>query len=496
VSASDKRKRSRSSQGLLTILFTDIESSVRTTQRLGDDRAQQMVRAHNAIVRRALELNGGTEVKHTGDGIMATFTSARRAVACAVAIQAASIEHNDGHSELAFNIRIGLNAGEPVTEDADVFGTAVQLAARVCARAEPGKILASDVVRQLVAGKGLLFADIGPAELKGFEEAVHLYEIRAEAGAEVELLDEPAGLGRLFGVPQVRVAIGFGAIATVLVAVVGVALLVSGDDDGESPGGPADGVASAVSPSPGATATASVLPIGSALGAADAEDIRDLIDRYSAKSVEAYRTQNLAGLDAIAIAGAFTRLADAVDELDSQSLVVEATRESIAVGTPVLTAQDAAVVKALEIWTRCAYERDSHELANGERTGSEATYSLVRSDGRWYIESVDIAVSSEDEYDGCEACGALRAGCEAVVTNVAPLNLFVRAAPDREAQVKGRLPDRTVVCVTGTSQVADGLTWWPVKATIASGPVDGWSADHEPNPPGAVLLEATGQRCQ
>jgi hypothetical protein len=175
--------------------------------------------------------------------------------------------------------------------------------------------------------------------------------------------------------------------------------------------------------------------------------------------------------------------------------VVEATRESIAVGTPVVTAADAASVDALEIWTTCAYRRDSNELRDGKRTGYEATYGLVRSDGRWYIERVDIVVSSEDEYDGCEACGALRAGCEAIVTNVAPLNLFVRAAPDRDAQVKGRLPDRTAVCITGTSQVADGLTWWPVRATIAAGPIEGWSADHEPNPPGSVLLTATGERC-
>jgi adenylate cyclase len=151
---------------------------VRATQRLGDDKAQEMVRAHNAIVRRALGLNGGTEVKHTGDGIMATFSSARRAVACAVAIQAACEEHNQTHPELAFNIRIGLNAGEPVTEDADVFGTAVQLAARVCARAEPGTILVSDVVRQLVAGKNFRFNDRGEQTLKGFEDPVRVYEVR------------------------------------------------------------------------------------------------------------------------------------------------------------------------------------------------------------------------------------------------------------------------------------------------------------------------------
>jgi len=454
-----------------------------------------MVRAHNAIVRRALELNGGVEVKHTGDGIMATFKSARRAVAGAVAIQAASIEHNEAHPDLAFNIRIGLNAGEPVTEDADVFGTAVQLAARVCARAEPGKILASDVVRQLVAGKGLLFADIGPAELKGFEEAVHLYEIRSEAGAAVELLDEPAGLGRLFDVPLIRFAMGAAAIAAMLVAVAGVVLLVSGGDDGGPPAGPADGDASSVSPSPGAPATASVVPIGSALGAADAEDIRDLIDRYNAKRIEALRTQSLAGLDAIAIGDAYTQLAVAVEDSDSRGVLTDSTRESIDVDDPVSTGPDMASAETIATWTSCAYRRDSNELSNGERSSYQETYHFIRSTDRWYIERVEVTVLSEEAFDGCEACEALRSGCEAIVRNVAPLNLFVRGAPSRTAQVKGRLQEATKVCIQGTSEVADGLTWWPVRASISTDTVEGWSADHEPDPPGAILLEATGERC-
>jgi adenylate cyclase len=81
-------------------------------------------------------------------------------------------------------VRIGINAGEPVAEGNDLFGTAVQLAARVCARADATEILASDVVRQLVAGKGFLFADRGEADLRGFEDPVRLYEVRwRETGA-------------------------------------------------------------------------------------------------------------------------------------------------------------------------------------------------------------------------------------------------------------------------------------------------------------------------
>jgi len=486
----DRRSSKRAAQGLLTILLTDIESSVRATQRLGDERAQQMVRTHNTIVRRALALNSGTEVKHTGDGILATFTSARRAVACAVAIQEASTFHNETHPELAFSIRIGLNAGEPVTEDEDIFGTAVQLAARVCARAEPGAILVSDVVRQLVAGKGVLFADMGPVELKGFEESVRLYEIRSEAGAGAKFLDEREGrLSRLLGSTPGRIAIAVTGLAAIVAALVTVAVLLTSDGGGESPSGAGD--AAAPSHSPSVTPVTAV----AVLAAADTEEIRDLIDRYGAKRIEALRTQNLAGLDAFAIGEAFTQLADAVEDAESREVVVESTRESIAVEDPLSTGLDMASAETLSIWTNCVYKRDGNDLTGGQRSSYKETYYFVRSGGRWYVERVESETLGEEPFKGCEACEALRSGCEAVVVNVTPLDLFVRVGPSRSAEVKARLPEGTSVCVSGTSSVADGLTWWPLRATIDAGPVEGWSADHEPNPPGAVLLEATGERC-
>jgi class 3 adenylate cyclase/pimeloyl-ACP methyl ester carboxylesterase len=164
-----------------TILFTDIEDSTALTQRLGDAKAQELVRAHNAIVREALRAHGGTEIKHTGDGIMASFHSASGALECAVAIQRAVEGHNAGvgaHGHAPLQVHIGLNAGEPVAEEQDLFGTAVQLARRICDASEGGEILASDVVRQLAAGKGFLFADRGETALRGFEDPVRLYEVR------------------------------------------------------------------------------------------------------------------------------------------------------------------------------------------------------------------------------------------------------------------------------------------------------------------------------
>jgi len=164
-----------------TILFTDVEGSTALTQRLGDASAREVLREHERITREALKAHGGAEVKAMGDGFMASFSSATKALECAVAIQRAFAEHNAqvGVQGLApLHIRIGLNAGEPIEEEKDLFGTAVILAARIAAKAEGGEILVSDVVRQLVAGKGFLFADRGDVVLRGFEDPVRLYEVR------------------------------------------------------------------------------------------------------------------------------------------------------------------------------------------------------------------------------------------------------------------------------------------------------------------------------
>ena len=136
----------------------------------------------NSIVRDALEVHDGSEIKLTGDGFMASFSSATKALECAIAMQRAFAEHNESADE-AIRVRIGLNAGEPIAEDdpsgrADPFGTAVNMAARIAAKAEGGEILVADVVRQLVVGKEFLFNDRGDTELRGFEDPVRVYEVR------------------------------------------------------------------------------------------------------------------------------------------------------------------------------------------------------------------------------------------------------------------------------------------------------------------------------
>ena len=113
---------------------------------------------------------------------MASFGSATGALECAIAMQRAFAEHNESAEE-PIRVRVGLNAGEPIAEDdpdgrSDLFGTAVNVAARIAAKAEGGEVFASDVVRQLVAGKRFLFADRGEISLRGFEDPVRLYEVR------------------------------------------------------------------------------------------------------------------------------------------------------------------------------------------------------------------------------------------------------------------------------------------------------------------------------
>ena len=167
-----------------TILFTDVEGSTPLTERLGDAKARELLREHEGIVREALKAHGGSEVKTMGDGFMASFSSATKALECAIAIQTAFAERNESADE-PIKVRIGLNAGEPIAEDdpdgrSDLFGTTVNLAARICAHAEAGQILAPIVVRELVAGKGFLFSDRGETEMRGFEDPVRIYELRWE----------------------------------------------------------------------------------------------------------------------------------------------------------------------------------------------------------------------------------------------------------------------------------------------------------------------------
>ena len=166
-----------------TVLFTDLVGHTEMMQRLGDEKGREVLREHERVTRQVLRQHCGVEVKTMGDGFLASFSSVTNAVQCAIALQRAFDQRNGSAAE-PLKIRVGLNAGEPIEEEGDLFGTTVILAARIAATAESGEILASLAVRELCAGKKFLFSDRGETALRGFEDPVRLYEVRwwAEEG--------------------------------------------------------------------------------------------------------------------------------------------------------------------------------------------------------------------------------------------------------------------------------------------------------------------------
>ena len=158
------------------VLFTDICGSTEMTERLGDHGAMALLHEHDAIVRDALGQHNGTEVKHTGDGIMASFASVASSVEAAIAMQRCLAERQD-EPDARLDVRIGISAGEPVSDHDDLFGAAVQLASRLCSCSDPRGITVSVAVRELCVGKRFHFEARGPMTLKGFSEPTHVYEV-------------------------------------------------------------------------------------------------------------------------------------------------------------------------------------------------------------------------------------------------------------------------------------------------------------------------------
>ncbi len=162
--------------GLRAIMFTDLVGSTQISSRDGDLRALEVLARHDQIVREALSTYDGREVKHTGDGIFASFSYVSKAVDCAVQVQQQFGEPIDAASDDG-RVRIGISAGEPVDQHEDLFGAAVNLASRICGHASPGQILVSSAVRELSVGKPISFQDRGPIALKGFDDPIRLFEV-------------------------------------------------------------------------------------------------------------------------------------------------------------------------------------------------------------------------------------------------------------------------------------------------------------------------------
>jgi class 3 adenylate cyclase len=147
---------------------------------LGDRRGRELLREHERITRDALQSHDGTEIKTLGDGFMASFTRITDALACAVDLQQrftarnASVESAD---EPPLEVRIGINAGEPIEEDGDLFGATVILASRIAGAAQGQEVLVSNAVRELSVGNDFVFHSRGTFEAKGFDDPIHIWEV-------------------------------------------------------------------------------------------------------------------------------------------------------------------------------------------------------------------------------------------------------------------------------------------------------------------------------
>lgn len=176
---------------IYTFMFTDIVDSTALTEELGDKTMQKVIRAHNKIVRDALKQFDGKEVKHTGDGIMATFSNPRFAIEACTQMQQQIDLFNRQKAELSFDICIGLHTGEAVEEENDYFGTAVQTAARICAEAGSSETWISDEIWRAVPRYADDCKYCGEFAMKGLKEKKTLYTVPWER------LPDPATGGKV-----------------------------------------------------------------------------------------------------------------------------------------------------------------------------------------------------------------------------------------------------------------------------------------------------------
>lgn len=164
--------------GTVTIVFSDMEGFTAMTQRLGDQAAHQVIKAHNHIVRRAIRAHGGQEVELQGDGFLLAFADPAQALRCATAIQTQCAEYSRRHPDTPIRVRIGLHCGTPIKEGDRFFGITVILAARIAAQAQGGEVLVSEDLHRAVAeGAQFGFGASRVAELKGLSGAHRMYPL-------------------------------------------------------------------------------------------------------------------------------------------------------------------------------------------------------------------------------------------------------------------------------------------------------------------------------
>lgn len=159
------------------IMFTDLADSTALTEQLGDLESTRLILHHNRLVRSMIKRFDGQEIKFTGDGFHIAFKSTRDAISCAVGLQQQFAEHNSQQPLRPLRLKIGLSAGCPIQADNDLFGSVVNLAARLCQRADCGRILAASQLKELCQGWEKNFVKQPEAALRGFSQPVTSYDI-------------------------------------------------------------------------------------------------------------------------------------------------------------------------------------------------------------------------------------------------------------------------------------------------------------------------------
>jgi class 3 adenylate cyclase len=231
-------------------LFADLRGYTAFVEHAGDRAAADLLDDYRAMVRAEVERHAGAEIRTEGDSLYVVFRSARRAVGCALAIVAAAERQRDEHPERPIRVGIGVNAGETTLREEGYVGTAVNLAARVCAQAREGEVLVTSAVRDAIGGgTDVRFDARGTRRLKGIARPVELFSVRSGVASPAAPIRRP-GSGTVF-------LIGGAALAAVLL----VAFLVRTGAEGDGLGGAADTPsASAGLPSPSSSASAVASP--------------------------------------------------------------------------------------------------------------------------------------------------------------------------------------------------------------------------------------------
>jgi class 3 adenylate cyclase len=173
----DPVDQSQVTSAFRTILFTDLEGSTSLLQMVGEAAYMVLLAEHDVIIRRALVASRGREVKHTGDGVMASFDDVARALQCALAIQAGFEGRTAAGTSQPLRVRIGMAAGEPVDHNEDMFGSTVNLASRICGVADVGHPLVAELVHDLGMKDGFSFAEARDVVLKGFPGQTRVFEL-------------------------------------------------------------------------------------------------------------------------------------------------------------------------------------------------------------------------------------------------------------------------------------------------------------------------------